>query len=312
MISQVAGLPATAGAVVLRMTLTDRRRLVLKVTDGSDATVDFERTETVIALARAAGVPTPAVLVADNTGYAGRRYLLREHVHGVPWRHVRPELDPRQVAAAHQQIAEAVLSLQSVRLRSFGELDRNGQPAGQNLLDALRSRAELRVADGRARDSSPCCWTGTRNCSRVRRCRRCVTTTCTTATSSSAIGREAGSWPDWSTGTRRRPGPPSPTSPEWGSGRHDRAGVLAGVPRRRAHHRRAGRSSLIYQLLWCFEYRDGSPRHAAATAALKAGSVWSSHGLGPMTRWASSAFTSLEMSLRSGIDIQSHQARESS
>ena len=138
-ISQIERLQGTGGAVVLRVTLSDLRRLVLKVADENDHTVNFERTQTVIGFARAAGVPAPTVLAADNGGHVGRGYLLLEHVRGVPWRHLRSTLDPGQVASAHQQIAEAVLSLQSVELPAFGEIDHRGRPAGRGLLDALHS-----------------------------------------------------------------------------------------------------------------------------------------------------------------------------
>ena len=149
-------LKVSGEAAVVRVELTDSRRLVLKVASTDNGLVDFERTEAVTALARAAGVPVPAVLAvlaADNSGHAGRRYLLFEHVEGVSWQRIRPQLKPFQVAAAHRQLANAVLALQSIGFGSFGELDRQGRPSGLSLLEALRCRAELRVVDSRARDS---------------------------------------------------------------------------------------------------------------------------------------------------------------
>ena len=98
---------------------------MLKVASTDNGLVDFERTEAVTALARAAGVPVPAVLAvlavlaADNSGHAGRRYLLFEHVEGVSWPRVRPQLRPFQVAAAHRQLANAVLAAAGVPVQTL-------------------------------------------------------------------------------------------------------------------------------------------------------------------------------------------------
>ena len=110
-ISQIERLQGTGGAEVLGVTLSDLRRLVLKVADASDRTVDFERTQAVIALGRAAGVPAPAVLAADNGGHGGRGYRLLEHVVGVPWRNLPSALGPGHVAAAKLDNANADQSL---------------------------------------------------------------------------------------------------------------------------------------------------------------------------------------------------------
>jgi aminoglycoside phosphotransferase (APT) family kinase protein len=268
-IARIDPLQRTRGAIVLRVTLSDLRRLVLKVADGSDRTIDFERTQAVIAVARAAGVPAPAVLAANNAGDAGRRYLLLEHVEGVPWRHLRSTLDPSQVAAAHQEIAAAVLSLQSVELPSFGEIDHQGQPAGRSLLDALRHRAELRIVDGRALevfhrllDRSPDLFTTPQS-----------PTLCHDDLHHGNLlfRARSGRWElagvlDWD---KAWAGPAESdiarmefwddmTGPAFWRVYH------AAVPAADGYRER----SLIYQLLWCLEYTDGSLRHAADTAAL--------------------------------------------
>ena len=269
-ISQIERLQGTGGAEVLGVTLSDLRRLVLKVADASDRTVDFERTQAVIALGRAGGVPAPAVLAADHGGDVGRGYLLLEHVDGVPWRHLRSTLEPGQVAAAHQEIAQAVLSLQSVQLPCFGEIDHLGRPAGRSLLDALHSRAELRIPDSQGREVLH-----------------------------GLLDRNAGLF--------TTPQPPTLCHDDLHhgnllfrarSGRWELAAVLdwdkawAGpaesdiarmafwddmtgpafwrvyrraVPAADGYRERA----LIYQLLWCLEYQNSSARHAADTAALK-------------------------------------------
>lgn len=88
--------------------------LVVKVAGLDDRAVEFERTAAVTAVARAAGVPVPGVLAADDSGAVGPwRYLVQEHVDGTDWRHVRPRLTGDQVAAAHREIAAAVVALHS-------------------------------------------------------------------------------------------------------------------------------------------------------------------------------------------------------
>ena len=266
-VCRVDQLQANGGAIVLRLTLSGSRRLVLKA--ASDGAVDFGRTQAVIGLARAAGVPAPAVLAADTTSDSGHRYVLLEHVDGVPWQHLRPTLDSRQVAAAHEQIAGAVLLLQSIGFSSFGDLDRLGDPTGQSLLDALHSRAELRIADSRERDmfhrllgrnaglfSAPqlpaLCHDDLHHGNLI-------------------FSEQRGRWRlagvlDWD---KAWAGPAESDIARmafW----DDMTGPAfwqvyrAAAPAADGHRER----SLIYQLLWCLEYRSGSARHAADTAAL--------------------------------------------
>ena len=154
-ISHVEVLQLGAHHAVLRLTVAaSSRRLVLKASGPGDARpIDYERTAMVTALARAAGTPTPAVLAADTSCRAGPwRYLLVEHVEGLEWRQLRGRLDDAEVKSAHRQIASAVLAMQSVHFTSFGETDGMGQPAGDDLLTALRHRAELRIDRERDRD----------------------------------------------------------------------------------------------------------------------------------------------------------------
>jgi len=115
---------------------------------GADGETDYARTAAVVGLARAAGAPVAEVLAADTTCRLGPwQYLVQEHVPGVEWRRVRPLLGGQELDAAHRQIAEAVLAVQSVRFDAYGELDQHARPVGATLVDSLRRRASTRIAD---------------------------------------------------------------------------------------------------------------------------------------------------------------------
>ena len=150
-IDGLAPLQATPDGAVLLVDLAGGRRLVLKMTppEGSAPPwVDFERTAAVAALARSAGAPVAEVLAAS----AGTpSFLLQEHVDGVAWRRLRPQLDEAEVRLAHRQIATALLAVQAVRFPSFGELGAGGRPAGNGLVAAVRSHADLRIRDAARR-----------------------------------------------------------------------------------------------------------------------------------------------------------------
>jgi aminoglycoside phosphotransferase (APT) family kinase protein len=148
-VRRVDPVPAEAGHSVLMVTLAGPPGTVVMKVAGRYARsdVDFDRTAAVSRLARAAGAPVAQVLAVDQSCRAGPwRYLIQERVDGMEWRRVRSLLDAEQVEAAHQQIAQAVLAMQSVRFGSFGDLDAGGTPVGTDLLAALRHRAELHIA----------------------------------------------------------------------------------------------------------------------------------------------------------------------
>ena len=140
-------------AVLLVTVESPPHAVVLKVAGpGDQRPVNLERTATVIALARAAGVPVPAVVAFDSSYRAGPwRYLMLEHAEGVEWRAVRPLLADDELRAAHQQIAHALLAIQSVQLSSFGAVDAG--PPRLDLLNALRQRADRLIVDERDRRS---------------------------------------------------------------------------------------------------------------------------------------------------------------
>lgn len=153
-VAHVSTLGQSDVSAAVLITLAHRsRRLVLKIAAPYPATlVDFARTAAAMSLARDAGVPVPESLGVDSSRRLSPwQCLLLEHVPGLEWFRVRPQLDQARAHDCSQQIAAAVLAVQSVRLASFGELDRSGQPAPTDLVTALRHRAE-RIADLRRRD----------------------------------------------------------------------------------------------------------------------------------------------------------------
>ncbi|HSU36799.1 MAG TPA: aminoglycoside phosphotransferase family protein [Propionibacteriaceae bacterium] len=152
-IKDIEPLQLTAGeASLLLRTRTDQRMIMKVARDGARPEVDFERTAAAMALARGAGVPVAETLAADATYRAGPwQYLLHSYLDGIPWHRARPHARVDEVDSAHRQLAEAVLALQSVELTGYGELDRSGQSSGADLLTGLRCRAELRLVEPRNR-----------------------------------------------------------------------------------------------------------------------------------------------------------------
>jgi len=158
---RVTSWPAAPGQAVWRLDVghpaagVGPQPLVLKVATAAASragSLDFERTAAVLALADRAGVPVARVLAADGSHRQGPwSYLLTEHLRGVEWRVRRPQLSEGAVRTAHRQIAAALLALQSIRFPSCGELNRDGQPAGQDVTAALAVRVRLRVPAGSRR-----------------------------------------------------------------------------------------------------------------------------------------------------------------
>ncbi|HEY6746908.1 MAG TPA: phosphotransferase [Mycobacteriales bacterium] len=272
-VGAVEALQAGGGRAVLRVTTArSPGPLVVKVAGVDDRAVEFERTAAVTATARAAGVPVPAVLAADDSGRAGPwRYLVQEHVDGADWRHVRPRLDAGQVAAAHREIAAAVVALQSVRFDTFGEFDGHGRPVrGQDVVGALHGRVDLRIRDPRSRQDAHALLD--REAPRFAGLTR--PTLChDDLHHGNVVFRPAGGgWRlaallDWD---KAWAGPGESdvarmafwddmTGPAFWAVYRDAVPVADGEPER----------APIHQLLWCLEYDDGSARHAADTAALR-------------------------------------------
>lgn len=153
--SGVTILQAREGACTAVATVVGHPRCVVKLV-GEDAAhpVLFERTAMITGIARATGAPVPEVVAADDSRRRHRwRYLVAEHLDGLPWSELRPLLTPPEVVSVHQQLAEAVRAVQTVRFGGFGEIGAGAEPpTGQSLLTALHQRAESRIprADDRA------------------------------------------------------------------------------------------------------------------------------------------------------------------
>jgi aminoglycoside phosphotransferase (APT) family kinase protein len=269
-------------AVVLVRSAGAREGVVVKLArlpgSGTGSGTNFARTAAVIGLARAVGVPAPTVLAVDTSGRPGAwQYLMQEHIGGIPWRQVKPLLDERQLDAAHREIAEAVLAMQTIRFDGFGELDRTGRPAGVTLLDGLRQRAD-RILQLRDRDAflellglqaplfdAP---------------HGSATLTHDDLHHGNVLfARRADTWRlagliDWDkawSGSResdvaRMAFWDDMTGPGFWQVYDRAASFAAGWEHRFA----------IYQLLWCLEYDDGTDRHIADTAGL-----WHRLGGGP-------------------------------
>jgi Ser/Thr protein kinase RdoA (MazF antagonist) len=269
----VEALQTRDDGAVLMVTTAAGVRLVVKVAAARTAyPISFERTAVLTSLARSTGAPVPEVLAADDSLFRGRwRYLIAEHIDGVRWRKLRPRLSPAQVAAAHRALAETLLEVQAVRFAAYGELDRHGQPAvGQDVVTALHQRAELRVHDLRARavfhevltrdgalfSSQPAatlCHDDLHHDNvlfRLSSNRWCLVALLDwdkawAGPAESDVARMA-FWDDM-------------TGP----------GFWEVYPAPHHVDDDAAHRALIYQLLWCLEYDDGTARHAADTIRLE-------------------------------------------
>jgi aminoglycoside phosphotransferase (APT) family kinase protein len=264
---------ARRDAAVLVVSTVAGQRLVVKVAGPqAEHPVAYMRSAMLTGLARAAQVPVPEVLAADDSGRLGRwRFLIAEYIDGTTWRDLRPQLTAEEVVAAHEQLAVALVAVQALDFRAFGELGTGGKPpVGQGLLPALHERAELRIGDGR--------WRASFHELLDREALLFADEAVATLTHDDLhhgnllFRRGRDRWRlvgilDWD---KAWAGPPESdvarmafwddmTGPGfWQSYRRH-------VPASEGQARRA----LIYQLLWCFEDDDGSARHASDTARLR-------------------------------------------
>lgn len=233
------------------------------------------RTARLSALARDAGAPVPAVLATETAVPSGAwRFLVQEHVEGVPWRQVRGRLAAPELRAAHRALADALLAVQSVRFDAFGEVEA-GAALGRapDLLTALHHRVARRVAGAARRDLGH--EVLDREADLFAGADRPVL--CHDDLHDANVlfaptrGRDGTGWRlaglvDWD---KAWAGPAEQdvarmafwdgmTGPGFWEVYRAAVPPAAGADRRAA----------VHQLLWCLEYDDPSPRHRTDTAAL--------------------------------------------
>jgi len=108
---------------------------------------DYHVTAAAQRLARQAGVPVAEVIAVGELIDGAIQYILQEQVDGSEWRKVRPLLRDPELVRASAEIAQVLLTMQSIRLPSFGSLDERGAPTGSDLVGALHERISLRIRD---------------------------------------------------------------------------------------------------------------------------------------------------------------------
>lgn len=99
-------------------------------------------------------IPMPEV-VAVNMSYQAWpwRYLIKMHVSGQEWVAARRQMSREDLAGAYRQIGDAVAQLHAIHFPAFGELDAGGAVQGDRpYLAALAERSHLFVRSARLRD----------------------------------------------------------------------------------------------------------------------------------------------------------------
>lgn len=264
--AQLEVLDSTDAHAVLRVRAEGSAYVLKLASSGARPALDYARTASAHRLAEAAGVPVAGVVGVGDDGVV--QHLLQEHVEGVDWRHVRPQLDGNELRTASADVARSVLGIQSVTLPAFGGLD---EPTGRSLLDALHDRVVLRIrrgdrlalahgvldrhADLFAGPAAPTLTHDDLHHANLLFRRR-------------ATGWRLAAVLDWDKAWAGAPESDvarmafwdDMTDPVFWSVYRDERPVADGWPERAA----------VYQLLWCLEYDVETPRHQRDTAALVA------------------------------------------
>ena len=272
--AEVARLEFTPRAVagwVVYATAADGRRAVVKVAEASASAARFERTAAVIGRADRAGVPVPRVLAADDFARDGPwSFIVLEYVEGTSWRQLRRQLGDAEVRGAHHQIGAALAALHTVRFASFGEVDSNLRPDGDSLLDALRQRAARRISGLSRRsifDQALANWSHLFD-------PHTPATLCHDDLHHDNLlfRRRDQSWElaavlDWD---KAWAGPAESDCARAGFWDDMTGpGFWEAYPESRPGSSAQRTRAAVYQLLWCLEYEDSSPRHVADTANLR-------------------------------------------
>jgi aminoglycoside phosphotransferase (APT) family kinase protein len=223
-------------------------------------------------LARRAGVPVAEVVaVGVTSGRDPVQYLVQEQVEGTEWRTVRSQLGGTELARASTEIAQMLLRLQTVTMPSFGGLADPGSIDGSGLVDALRTRIDLRIRDDRRRTLARQVL---EQHGHLFRTDPRPTLTHDDLHHANLLFRRAGDgWHlvavlDWDKAWAGSPECDLARMAFWDDMADDTFWSVyrASVPPEQGAAERA----MIYQLLWCLEYEATTTRHRSDTAALVA------------------------------------------
>lgn len=142
----------SASRAVFLVTSGASRFVVKLATAGARPGTDYAATATAQDLARRAGLPVAEVVAVGGTiEGAPLQYVIQEHVDGIEWRKVRPRLSDAERADASAEIAQMLVTMQTIDLPGFGSLAEPAPQGGPGLVDALHAQISLRVSDGRHR-----------------------------------------------------------------------------------------------------------------------------------------------------------------
>jgi aminoglycoside phosphotransferase (APT) family kinase protein len=182
---------------------------------------------------------------------------------GLPWRLLRGRLSAGEIESAHRQLGEAIFALQSVRFHSYGELTRSGEPIDSDLASSLRHRAAMRVHD----QSHRAMFNEYLDCNyELLGCSEAPTLCHDDLHHDNVIFKIGDRGPDlagiidWDKAWAGSPESDVARMAFW----DDMTGPGFWRMYRRGTSTQHGATqrTLIYQLLWCLEYNQETPRHA--------------------------------------------------
>lgn len=115
--------------------------------------IDYTATATAQDLARRAGVPVADVIaVGETTAGVLLQYVIQAQVEGTEWRKVRPQLGDAELVSASAEIAQMLVTMQTVAMPGFGSLVGPALIGDGGLVEALQARISLRIRDGSNRE----------------------------------------------------------------------------------------------------------------------------------------------------------------
>jgi len=263
-------------AVLLVDLAAPPRRVVVKLAGPRAAlSCPFDRTAAINHLARDhTTVPTPEVLAAD-VSYRDWpwRYLVTAYVEGATWAEAGPAIDATERRDLYRQFGRLVAQLHTVHFPAYGEIDADGRVVGgASVGDALIARARRRIANRRHADLFA-------SLSRERA--RLFDdapgpTLCHEDLNPSNIlvrhddgRRRLAAVLDFDSAWAGNPESDLARLDLWQSGAYPglmKEGFRAAYEATHTMAPGYRQRRPFYQLLWCLEYADASPQHAADTA----------------------------------------------